>query len=139
VLRCGYRERVRVLQRALEGLATTYSPASWDAVPSALRVFTAEFGMGSGVHPSPQPPGRRRAAAVRVSCGAVERLRGFAAARDARSVIKLARAIRTAWLSMSPYVHLRPIDVMVCHGSRGDLVLRRVSRLDAFSVYPVRT
>src|SRR5579883_224182 len=32
-------------------LAATYSPASWDAVPLALRVFTAEFGMGSGVCP----------------------------------------------------------------------------------------
>ena len=67
-------------------------------------------------------------------------MRGLAAARDAgRREIKLDRAIRTAWLSVSPHVHLRPIDVMVCHGSRGDLVLRRVSRLDAFSVYPVRT
>src|ERR1051325_9534636 len=33
------------------GLAATYSSAPWDAVPSALRVFTAEFGMGSGVLP----------------------------------------------------------------------------------------
>jgi len=31
------------------GLAVTYSPTSWDAVPSALRRLTAEFGMGSGV------------------------------------------------------------------------------------------
>jgi len=35
--------------------------------------------------------------------------------------------------------HLRPINVVVCHGSWRDLVLRRVSRLDAFSGYPVRT
>jgi hypothetical protein len=35
----------------LEDLAATYSPASWDAVPLALRDFTAEFGMGSGVGP----------------------------------------------------------------------------------------
>ena len=34
-----------------EDLAATYSPASWDAVPLALRVFTAEFGMGSGAGP----------------------------------------------------------------------------------------
>ena len=33
------------------GLAATYSPAPWGAVPSALGVFTAEFGMGSGVWP----------------------------------------------------------------------------------------
>ena len=35
--------------------------------------------------------------------------------------------------------HLRPIDVVVFHGSRRDLVLRGASRLDAFSGYPVRT
>src|SRR5437667_7149030 len=33
------------------GLAATYSSAPSDAVPSAQRVFTAEFGMGSGVLP----------------------------------------------------------------------------------------
>ena len=48
-------------------------------------------------------------------------------------------AIRTARLSALPRVHLRPIDVMVYHGPRGDLVLRRGSRLDAFSGYPGRT
>ena len=33
----------------LEDLAATYSPAAWAAVPWALGIFTAEFGMGSGV------------------------------------------------------------------------------------------
>ena len=42
----------------LEDLAATYSPAPWDAVPWALGVFTAEFGMGSGAGPPPKPPGR---------------------------------------------------------------------------------
>ena len=49
------------------------------------------------------------------------------------------RAIRTARLHRLPGFHLRPIDVVVYHGSWRDLVLRRVSRLDAFSGYPVRT
>ena len=40
---------VRVV--GLEDLAATYSPTSWDAVPLAQRVFTAEFGKGSGVEP----------------------------------------------------------------------------------------
>src|SRR5271155_3432868 len=35
----------------VEGLAATSSSAPWGAVPSALRVFTAEFGMGSGAWP----------------------------------------------------------------------------------------
>ena len=52
---------------------------------------------------------------------------------------EFARAIRTAQLHVSPRVHLRPIDVVVYHGSRRDLVLRWVSRLDAFSGYPFRT
>src|SRR5215213_5803242 len=54
----------------LVDLAATYSPTSWDAVPWALRGFTAEFGMGSGGapalsatrstnHPTPPPRGRR--------------------------------------------------------------------------------
>ena len=46
--RIGTGERERV---GNAGLAATYSSAPWGAVPSALRVFTAEFGMGSGVWP----------------------------------------------------------------------------------------
>ena len=49
------------------------------------------------------------------------------------------RAISTGQLRGLLPFHLRPIDVVVYHGSRRDLVLRRVSRLDAFSGYPVRT
>jgi hypothetical protein len=49
------------------------------------------------------------------------------------------RAISTGQLRGLPRFHLRPIDVVVYHGSWRDLVLRRVSRLDAFSGYPVRT
>jgi len=53
--------------------------------------------------------------------------------------IKANRAISTGQLRGLLRFHLRPIDVVVFHGSRRDLVLRRVSRLDAFSGYPVRT
>ena len=49
------------------------------------------------------------------------------------------RAISTGRLRALPHVHLRPIDVVVFHGSQRDLVLRGASRLDAFSGYPVRT
>ena len=84
---------------------------------------------------------------------------GADATRDGTEVVKLAsllawaallvrlslegvevdRAIRTGKLHALPRFHIRPIDVVVYHGSRRDLVLRRVSRLDAFSGYPVRT
>ena len=53
--------------------------------------------------------------------------------------IEFDRAIRTARLNGLPHVYPRPIDVMVYHGPQGDLVLRLVSRLDAFSGYPFRT
>ena len=49
------------------------------------------------------------------------------------------RAISTGQLRGLPRFDLRPIDVVVFHGSQRDLVLRRVSRLDAFSGYPIRT
>ena len=44
-----------------EDPATAYSPTCGHAVPSALRGFTAEFGMGSGGAPSLRSPGRRNA------------------------------------------------------------------------------
>ena len=49
------------------------------------------------------------------------------------------RAISTGQLNALLRLHLRPIDVVVFHGSQGDLVSRGASRLDAFSGYPVRT
>jgi hypothetical protein len=49
------------------------------------------------------------------------------------------RAISKAQLHALPRFHTPPIDGMVCPGSRGVLVLRGVSRLDAFSGYPGRT
>ena len=66
---------------------------------------------------------------------------GLAAARGRYcvGVSSANRAISTGQLRGLPRFHLRPIDVVVFHGSRRDLVLRRVSRLDAFSGYPVRT
>src|SRR5690606_40784091 len=46
--------------RFFPGLAVTYSPTSFDAVPLARRHLTAEFGMGSGVLLVLWPPDRER-------------------------------------------------------------------------------
>jgi hypothetical protein len=54
-----FRGLIRAVLDRFEDLAATYSPASWDAVPWALGVFTAEFGMGSGAGTPPWPPGRQ--------------------------------------------------------------------------------
>ena len=53
------------------------------------------------------------------------------------------RPISTGRLNALPHLHLRPINVVVFHGpyqinSVGDLILERVSHLDAFSGYPFR-
>ena len=47
----GLRARIAVIGGGRDSLAATCSSTSSDAVPSALRAFTAEFGMGSGVEP----------------------------------------------------------------------------------------
>ena len=49
------------------------------------------------------------------------------------------RAISTGQLNALLRLHLRPIDVVVCHGPQGYLVSRGASRLDAFSGYPFRS
>ena len=49
------------------------------------------------------------------------------------------RAISTSKLHASPHFHTWPINVVVYHGSRRSLVLRLVSRLDAFSGYLFHT
>ena len=55
------------------GLAVTYSPASWDAVPSARRRLTAEFGMGSGVSLALMPPDLQNARGSRAFWPSVAR------------------------------------------------------------------
>jgi hypothetical protein len=64
---------------------------------------------------------------------------GVAVPATAGIGIERVRAISTGRLHGLLRFHLRPIDVVVFHGSRRDLVLRGASRLDAFSGYPVRT
>ncbi len=127
------------------GLAATYSPAPFGAVPSALGVFTSEFGMGSGGGPPPWPPGRSGA---RVLGFALARVFGFALSRVALRLgamgtgvcrrARLDRAFRTistGRLRALPRFDLRPIDVVVFHGSRarprfeGGFPLRCLQRL----------
>ena len=52
------------------------------------------------------------------------------------------RPISIGQLNALPHLHLRPINVVVSHGSYhngGNLILRGASHLDAFSAYPVHT
>ena len=134
------------------GLAVTYSPASWDAVPSAAVRLTAEFGMGSGVSRSLWPPDRIRAPVlpggrtnIRVPSRCTPLGSCMLPVRAGGSALPVTGSDQAYWtistgqLSALLRLHLRPIDVVVCHGPQGDLVLRGASRLDAFSGYPVRS
>jgi hypothetical protein len=121
----------------------TYSPTSWDAVPSAPRRLTAEFGMGSGVSlaavatkPAERKTGGRggfgplSASAAR-DClfqdGSFQMtlVRGRSTScsgagdRLLPDRIEACRAISTGQLNALPRLHLRPIDVVVFHGPRG--------------------
>ena len=91
----------------LAGLATTYSPMSYDRVPLALRRLTAEFGMGSGLITLQKPPGRRRTEEAKL------------ASRLSDESNQVERAISTGQLHALPRFHIRPIDVVVFHGSSG--------------------
>ena len=51
-----HKSNILFSEAGLEELAASYSPGSWDTVPSAMRLFTTEFGMGSGVSSSLWPP-----------------------------------------------------------------------------------
>ena len=156
-------------KREGRGLAATCSSAAVAAVPSARRVFTAEFGMGSGVFAlamatRPPPDNRPQAgpwleqgagvaggvchAAEEVSGGAA---RGLAAARGRPPGGPAVAGGSGVW-HQAPVERLVPVSCAGCPASTSglstwwsstalgrDLVLRRVSRLDAFSGYPVRT
>src|SRR3954454_16815966 len=109
------------------------SQGVYPQVPSALAGLTAVFGMGTGGTSSPWPP--------ETCCKGDE-------PRELKSKHELLvnpspRPISTGRLNTLPCVHLRPINVVVYQGPYpvnpvGDLISRRVSRLDAFSAYLFR-
>ena len=132
------------------GPATTYSPAPWDAVPSALRRLTAEFEMGSG-------SGR-----LAQATGPAERKQRQAQPKRASPRRREPRSPGRKMVCLDPRTWItraiKPIERLVPVGStrrractpglstwssstalKGVLVSRKVSRLDAFSGYPVRT
>ena len=63
--------------------------------------------------------------------------------RNVNSLRSSPRPISIAQLRTLLHFHLRPINHVVFMGSyslrMGDLILKSASRLDAFSVYPIRT
>ena len=101
-------------------------------VLSAYKGLTSVFGMGTGGTPW-----------LNHRNGMVCFQRTLKTALLFNSLRSSPRPISTGQLRTLLHFHLRPINHVVFMGSysfrMGDLILRSASRLDAFSVYPIRT
>src|SRR6202007_2173099 len=97
--------------------------------------------MGSGGDPPAKPPGQRRRYGCEDTCplkvDLSDRHKAHVMSFDKND--QADRAISTSKLHASRHFHTWPINVVVYHGSRRSLVLRLVSRLDAFSGYLFHT
>ena len=74
----------------------------------------------------------------------MERIIEYLEERDKFGKRSSPRPISTRKLNVSPRLHIEPINLVVYKGSyllkaMGYLILGTASRLDAFSVYPIRT
>ena len=132
------------------------------AVPSALKSLTSGFGMGPGVSPSPWPP--KLYGDVRLPPSSWSRLQepaGPTASREPHSGRETGSwelpPRHTKNVEAKPLGLLVPVSYTRCRAStsglstqssswgpyqvnpEGVLILRRASRLDAFSGYPFRT
>ena len=114
----------------LEDLAATYSPTSWDAVPLAQRVFTAEFGKGSGVEPlamttRSSKPTVSAAALAGPLLGVWRVLWWGSELRGAVGVLDRGLAMfRTLWFALLGLSF--EVELLVWAGQRGLLALRAV-------------
>ena len=131
------------------------------AVPSGLRSLTSVFGMGTGGSSSlgsPRNWGHPKGQTLPYGRGSdwpfglnIDGLNVWKAAPTFFRVCAVVfygqaeRAISNGKLNVLLRLHIRPINVVVFHGPSegvcplGDLILRQVSRLYAFSAYPDQT
>ena len=126
------RRETRLAQRTA---GRTAPPGLTRGPRAALKRVVRVSSERAGLPPCGPRPSPGHCSASGVAGATPGLLMVLAAGRGA----KADRAISTGQLRGLPRFHLRPINVMVCHGSQRDLVLKGVSRLDAFSGYPVRT
>ena len=123
-----------------------------NAVPSALEGLTSVFGMGTGVTPPLQSPEFRINSLLhysifkkRMSNVEVYQIHDeFRAFEQGKFYGQASRPISTGKLHVLPRFHTQPITWWSSRGLQhprgwGYLISRWVSRLYAFSVYPVRT
>ena len=113
-----------------------FSRAASSQVSSAPMSLTSVFGMGTGGSSSQSTP-------TIEFVNTPSKLNNELLCKDSFAWSS-PRPISTRLLNMSPCLHIVPIYLVVFKGSYliisvGYLILRPVSRLDAFSVYPIRS
>ena len=120
-------------------------PAKDQQVLSALKGLTSVFGMGTGVTTSLSSPDLYfwRSFLQNWITISLQTYNSFFKSLCSLAWINL-RPISISQLNTSLYLHPWPINLVVFKGSylfetMGNLILESVSRLDAFSVYPVRS
>ncbi len=132
------------LFRQKKSPAATYFRAA-KALSSAQESLTSVFGMGTGIASPPWPPDMINNVNSPTTGESREDFRSEEKARSfprKEQYGQASRPISTARLCASPRLRLQPIDPVLSRGPSagsspvGCLVLRRASRLDAFSGYP---
>ena len=113
-----------------------FSQAVSSQVSSTLMSLTTVFGMGTGGSSSPLTPSISFEGSVPSKLNKYHDFRTYHWSSP--------RPISTRQLNASRRLHFEPINLVVYKGSYlvnpvGYLILRTASRLDAFSVYPIRT
>ena len=109
-------------------------------VPSALKGLTAVFGMGTGVSPSPLPPVSLSALPAHSQLHSI-----FLPSKGPSSLVcdqaldLLVSVSSTHCCAYTPDLSPCSLQGVLLPYDMGYLILRWVSRLDAFSVYPVQT
>ena len=128
--------------------ASLFSQAVSHQVSSAPQSLTSVFGMGTGVSFASSAPAVFLLFLclfpLKVSLDTLKTEERRDEEERNQDSWSSPRPISTCWLNTSQCLHLRPIYLVVFKGSYlinsvGYLILRPASRLDAFSVYPIRT
>ena len=125
-----------------------FSQAVSSQLSSAQVSLTSVFGMGTGgTSPSLTPATQMTLSLASLLEGMYPQTEYRTAWQTEYQFFKMGsspRPISTSLLNASRRLHMMPINLVVFKGSYlinsvGYLILRSASRLDAFSVYPIRT
>ena len=121
---------VELLRIILKSGSDLLSQGVTPQVPSALKGLPSVFGMRTGVSPSLLPP------EIVILVCTFKTAQWISQIKPSTYQYRSAKCIT----ALTPPAYLpRHLQGVLLHKWMGNLILRGASRLDAFSVYPVRT